>query len=77
MTAMKGDDDFYVMTVEKALSLARDLMYGPLPKTSDPTPSVKDAIEIIHDRRHTCGFNWLTGEAAENVLREHQKRSHP
>jgi len=62
------------MTVEKALSLARDLKYGPLPQPSDPTPSVREAIEIIHEARRTCGHTWLTGEAAENILHEHMKR---
>jgi len=71
---MQRDDDFRRMTVEKALDLARDLMYGPLPKPDDPTPSISEAIGIIHERRGTCGFNWLTGEAAENVLRAHRKR---
>jgi hypothetical protein len=65
------------MTVEKALSLARDLMYGPLPKTDDPTPTVEDAIEIIHEARRTCGHTWLTGELAENILREHMGRRKP
>ena len=62
------------MTVETALSLARDIKYGPLPKPNDPTPSVDDAIGIIRVERRTCGFNWITGEAAEKVLCEHQKR---
>lgn len=71
------DNDGITMTVETALAIARDLMYGPLPKPDDPTPSVNEAIEIIHDRRRTCGFNWLTGEDAENVLREHKERGAP
>jgi hypothetical protein len=72
---MKNKDAEYgTMTVEKALSLARDLMYGPLPRPGDPTPSITEAIGIIHERREHCGFNWITGEAAEKVLCEHQKR---
>ena len=66
------DDDFYTMTGEKALSLARDLKYGPLPKPSDPRPTVEEAIEIIHEARRTCGHTWLTGDAAEKVLWDHQ-----
>ena len=63
--------DYGVMTVEKALELARNLKYGPLPKPNDPTPTVEEAVSIINEERRTCGFNWLTGEAAENVFREH------
>ena len=70
-------DDNHTMTVEKALSLARNLKYGPLPKLDDPTPSVEEAIKIINEERRTCGFNWLTGEAAEQVLREHIERGKP
>jgi len=62
------------MTVEQAQAIARDLIHGPLPKETDPTPSVQEAIEVIHDRRRTCGHTWLTGDAAENVLRKHRKR---
>jgi hypothetical protein len=62
--------DYGTMTLEKALNLARDLLFGPLPKDNDPTPTVEEAIGIIHEARRTCGFNWLTGEAAEKALRE-------
>ena len=65
------------MTVEKALSLARSLMYGPLPKPDDPTPTVEEAIEIIHEARRTCGHTWITAELAEDVLREHQEQVKP
>lgn len=68
------DDEDNGMTVEKALSLARNLMYGPIPKPDDPTPTVEEAIEVIHEALRTCGHTWLTGESAESVLREHQKR---
>ena len=49
------------MTVNDALSMARNLRYGPLPKPDDPAPTVEEAIELIHEERRTCGFNWLTG----------------
>jgi hypothetical protein len=62
------------MTVDDALALARNLKYGPLPKPDDPTPSVDEAIVIISEERRACRFNWLTGEAAEKVLREHRQR---
>jgi hypothetical protein len=74
---MKHKDADCTMTVERALNLARDLKYGPLPKPNDPTPSVDEAIEIIREERRTCGFNWITGEAAEKVLCERQKRGSP
>ena len=65
------------MTVNEALAIARNLKYGPLPKPDDPMPRVAEAIELIHEERQTCGFNWLTGEAAEQVLtatRKERKR---
>ena len=66
--------DYGAMSLEKALNLARNLKYGPLPKPDDPMPTVKEALVIINEERRTCGFNWLTGEAAETVLREHMDR---
>jgi len=61
------------MTVEEALNLARDLMYGPLPKPEAPMPTVEEAIKVIHEARRTCGHTWLTGVAAEEVLKDHIK----
>jgi hypothetical protein len=40
-----------------------------LPKPKDPVPSVDEAIAIIKQARHTCGFNWITGARCEEVLR--------
>jgi hypothetical protein len=57
------------VTTESALSIARILKYGPCPKPYDPTPTVDDAIELIHQERKTCGFNWITGTVSEEVLR--------
>jgi len=74
MTMKNNDAEYYRMTVEKALDLARNPIYGPLPKPDAPVPSIKEAIEAIHEARGTCWHNWLTGEQAENVLREHRKR---
>jgi hypothetical protein len=56
------------MTTEKALSIARNLKHGPLPKDSDPTPDIDEAISIIEEERRTCGFNWITGTAAVETL---------
>ena len=47
------------MTLEDALNLARNLKYGPLPRPDDPCPDVNEAIELIHQERRGCGFNWL------------------
>jgi hypothetical protein len=67
--------DYDRMTIERALALAHILKYGPFPKPGDPAPTVEEAIGIINEARGACGFNWLTGEAAENVLREQQEGS--
>ena len=57
------------VTTETALRLARSTKYGPLPKPSDPTPTVDEAIELLEKERRTCGFNWITGTMAIEVLR--------
>lgn len=57
------------VTTETALNIARNLKYGPLPKPTDPTPSVKEAIDLIHKERGACGHNWITGTVSEEVLR--------
>jgi len=56
-------------TVGSALELARALKHGPLPAPTDPTPRPQEAVEIISQERRTCGFNWITGEVAEAVVR--------
>jgi hypothetical protein len=71
----RHEADCYKMTTEKALSLARDLKYGPLPRPEAPTPTVGEAVGIISEARRTCGHTWLTADAALEVLNEHQKRS--
>ena len=60
----------HTMTVKEALRLARNLKYGPLPRPGDPVPTVDEAIALIRQERRECGFNWLTGEAAEQALRD-------
>ena len=57
------------ITVAFARNLARNLKHGPFPKPKDPVPSVDEAIAIIKQARHTCGFNWITGARCEEVLR--------
>ena len=32
-------------------------------------PTVQEALERIEHQLATCGFNWLTGQAARDVLR--------
>lgn len=58
------------MTANEALKLARDLKFGPMTKPDDPMPDTDEAIELIREARKGCGFNWLTGEAAEAVLKK-------
>ena len=62
-------------SVAAALELARTLKYGPLPGPEDPVPSHEEAIGLIRTERRTCGFNWLTGEGAEAVLRAYVEGS--
>jgi len=62
----KYDEEKY--TLADAISLARNIKYGPLPKKTDPKPTIDEAIGIITQERKTCGFNWLTGTKALTVL---------
>ena len=57
------------VTTETALDIARNLKYGPLPKASDPKPSINESIGLINRERKACGFDWITGELSEEVLR--------
>lgn len=63
------------MNTTEALNLARNLKFGPLPAPNDPLPSLDEAIELIREERRTCGFNWLTGEAAEQALQEEKRKT--
>jgi len=56
-------------TLENALSLARNLIYGPLPKPDDPTPTIAEALKAVEAALLTHKFNWLTGQAARDALR--------
>lgn len=55
--------------MEFALRQARLLKHGPFPKATDDTPTVDEAIALIHEQRRTCGFNWITGTRCEELLR--------
>ena len=58
----------YDYTLDDALKLARSLKYGPLPLDSNPLPEIPEAIELIRMELRTCGFNWITGRVALEVL---------
>lgn len=60
---------FHDYTLDDALALARSIKYGPLMMPSDPTPEILEAIELIRRELSTCGFNWITGQVALEVLR--------
>lgn len=59
-------------TTEQALELARSCKFGPLPKPTDPTPTVVEAIEIIKGHPTMGDCNWITGQTAVQVLRATQ-----
>ena len=63
------------MNITEALNLARNLKFGPLPSHDAPLPSLDEAIELIREERRTCGFNWLTGEAAEHALQQEKRKT--
>jgi hypothetical protein len=67
----------YGTTVTEALMMARNLKYGPLPVPGSPIPSIEEAITLINAERRICGFNWITGRAAEETLRLAQGETKP
>ena len=60
---------YHDYSTEDALNLARNCIHGPIPKKDDPTPTVDEAIAVLQERRRTCGFIWITGRVAVEVLR--------
>jgi len=53
------------MTTEEAI----DISWGADRYRGVPRPTVQEALERIEHQLATCGFNWLTGQAAREVLR--------
>ncbi|MEI7560604.1 MAG: hypothetical protein WCJ63_08425 [Actinomycetes bacterium] len=56
-------------TTEQALELARQCKFGPLPRDTNPTPTMDEAIEIIRNHPTMKACNWITGQVAIEVLR--------
>lgn len=54
------------MTVDEAI----DISWGADRYRGVPRPNVQEALERIEHQLTTCGFNWLTGHAARDALRE-------
>ena len=54
------------MTTDEAI----DLSWGADRYRGVPRPTVEEALERIEHQLATCGFNWLTGLAARDVLRQ-------
>lgn len=59
----------YDYTLDDALQMARSIKYGPFLKPGDPVPEIAEAIEIVTKALRGCGFNWITGCVALQVLR--------
>jgi hypothetical protein len=54
------------MTIDEAI----DIAWGIDKFRGGPRPTVQAALEFIDQQLATCGFNWLTGQEARQVLRE-------
>ena len=54
------------MTIDEAI----DISWGADRYRGIPRPTVEEALERIEHQLATCGFNWLTGQAARDVLRQ-------
>ena len=59
----------YDYTLDDALRLAQSLKYGLLTTPFDMEPGIPEALAIIIQSREKCGFNWITGKLAEEILR--------
>jgi len=59
----------YDYTLDDALRLAQSLKYGLLTTPFDKEPCIAEAIDLILQSRGKCGFNWITGTVAEEILR--------
>ena len=58
------------MTIDEAI----DIAWGIDKFLGGPRPAVQEALERIDQQLASCGFNWLTGQEAQRVLREACKR---
>ena len=63
--AENGGRGEVLMTLDEAI----DISWGADRYRGVPRPTVQEALERIEHQFATCGFNWLTGQAARDVLR--------
>ncbi len=61
------------MTIDEAI----DISWGADRYRGVLRPDLAEALERIEHQLTTCGFNWLTGQAAHAVLREAISQSGP
>jgi len=57
------------MTLDEAI----DISWGADRFRGVPRPNAREALERIEHQLATCGFNWLTDQAARDVLRAAQR----
>lgn len=62
---------YYDMDLERALAIATRLhpRNGVFPSPRDYVPTLEEAVDLVYHERRTCGFQWITGRVAEEVLR--------
>ncbi len=53
------------MTIDEAI----DISWGADRYRGVPRPNVAEALERIEHQLTACGFNWITGQEAREVLR--------
>lgn len=56
------------VTVREALEIARNRRDIATPGRKGLLPTLQEALDIIQQDLKTCGFNWLTGMQARDVL---------
>lgn len=52
------------MTIDEAI----DIAWGADKYRGVPRPTLKEALERIEYQLATCGFHWITGQSARDVL---------
>jgi hypothetical protein len=59
---------YYDQTLGHALSLARSIKYGPLPKEKDPTPTLEESLELLKREMKVSGYNNITARVAKELV---------
>ena len=64
-------DGGHAYTISQAMALAKAEKYHPDPPPTDaPEMSAAEALRVVQASLDASSFNWLTGQAARDVLKK-------